>query len=937
MTQFAAVSSDTLLPLSAAPHQFTCSAADQSFFTAVGQLPSSLLHSSRDREHTELTFADVAFGMVARVADNRLRAAAQTWMLSVPDAALLVLEDCPPGRTVDVQPRPSYLDEAAAAGLHIAWQCDSAMTLAHEQATSRAAAILSTLWLKVLEMLRRLEQAHPTRSYFVKVDVDTLLMPHALLQFFNFLSSANHQTPSAPQYFGTDLPARLDLFCTTKCNTNAKRCCLFRTRPWKALQAAFNFSEEEQRGALEGGVSYAVGGAYGFNRAALRLVTRPGCVDAAVRAVVERGRLMGVAIPGAAEDEAVGLCMHLQRVRLLRCGCFYQYGPCDCYNMSSCLHLPSSTASATAPSFAEARAPLCHLPLSVHKLKRADWFWRYWKAFSRREPPMLAKLRGTGRTAQPSPHQQPRHSRVTLRGKDGDGLEGYSVGRSVSSPSEPLRRRCPAASGITRARRVGERRRPAPLSSSTTTSSIASASTSPAFSIAIATLYFPPARPSRRGARCAAHGAVCGLVPWCASARRLSAALPAAWSVATLIVDASAASRRVYNGSTAARGGSGLSSRDPVRPTCAAPPLAAPLGGACAEAALLQPAADLVDAVARHVRVRLRECTPPRSGGCLGVTWLRAVQYVQLMGGLGPSLFKWALMGLEGTFDVVLFTDSDVDLLPMRLAADAAALASVMHGDGGWASTLPALVRARTTHLIASADWSSPINAGVLLMLPSTAIYADGVRVLSAADFDNTLGFGQLGSPLKLLGNRSLAHTDGEAVLYNGQPATIDKPQWDFVGADIDQGFIVHMLMARHDVTRYARPCGGGRGKPTRLVADHYIGKWKPWTLFVNPLNVTTVPAERLCRHAEWLALHRLDEGFDEELRAPSATPAVSSSSSVLASCGRAFGVARREIEAELGRRATLPWPQCRLARCAGSTLLPQKDLGWHATGTCVL
>lgn len=165
----------------------------------------------------------------------------------------------------------------------------------------------------------------------------------------------------------------------------AKRCCFFQSAAWASLRRAYNFTPAEQRHAREASVSYATGGAYGFNRRALQLVTQPRCMSAAVAAVIARGEAIGVPVPGAGEDETVGLCMHLQRVRLIRCGCFYQYGPCNCYNFSSCFRADGAS-----------RPNVCHLPLTIHKLKKAEWFHRWWRMLSAREPSMLAAFRGGG-------------------------------------------------------------------------------------------------------------------------------------------------------------------------------------------------------------------------------------------------------------------------------------------------------------------------------------------------------------------------------------------------------------------------------------------------------------------------------------------------------------------------------------------------------------
>ena len=56
-----------------------------------------------------------------------------------------------------------------------------------------------------------------------------------------------------------------------------------------------------------------------------------------------------------------------------------------------------------------------------------------------------------------------------------------------------------------------------------------------------------------------------------------------------------------------------------------------------------------------------------------------------------------------------------------------------------WRAQLPPLLaaaRERRVGLLCQPDWSSPIHGGLLLFFPSAALYADGVRVLRAAAFD---------------------------------------------------------------------------------------------------------------------------------------------------------------------------------------------------------
>ena len=61
-----------------------------------------------------------------------------------------------------------------------------------------------------------------------------------------------------------------------------------------------------------------------------------------------------------AEDAALGVCAAMLGFRLTTCACFFPWGPCSVYNTSSCARR------------------LCERPLSIHKVKKADWFDRWW-------------------------------------------------------------------------------------------------------------------------------------------------------------------------------------------------------------------------------------------------------------------------------------------------------------------------------------------------------------------------------------------------------------------------------------------------------------------------------------------------------------------------------------------------------------------------------
>ena len=81
---------------------------------------------------------------------------------------------------------------------------------------------------------------------------------------------------------------------------------------------------------------------------------------------------MHVSLP---EDCVVGLTMHLQGVALHARGCFHFWGPCDVFNaVKDCVN------------------KLCYLPITVHKMKRVEWYASWWQFLSGREAEQLAQL-----------------------------------------------------------------------------------------------------------------------------------------------------------------------------------------------------------------------------------------------------------------------------------------------------------------------------------------------------------------------------------------------------------------------------------------------------------------------------------------------------------------------------------------------------------------
>ena len=193
------------------------------------------------------------------------------------------------------------------------------------------------------------------------------MFPRPLLRF---LSYARANSPAGtPIYFGNNRISDRSKFCGAPH-------CLLRSAAWQALTR----NQSGHRPLRTNGprawseVSYAQGGFYGFNRAALTALTRDNCMEA-VASTVDRYK-RGLQL---FEDETVGLCMHLRRVPLLTCNCFYDWGPCNIGDPTTCRADTNETR-------------LCRLPLSVHKLRELAWYDGWWTFIAGREQAGLKAL-----------------------------------------------------------------------------------------------------------------------------------------------------------------------------------------------------------------------------------------------------------------------------------------------------------------------------------------------------------------------------------------------------------------------------------------------------------------------------------------------------------------------------------------------------------------
>ena len=185
-------------------------------------------------------------------------------------------------------------------------------------------------------------------------------------------------------------------------------------------------------------------------------------------------------------------------------------------------------------------------------------------------------------------------------------------------------------------------------------------------------------------------------------------------------------------------------------------------------------------------------------------------------------------------YRAILFTDADVDFWlgsggrPPRARTRAGRML-----ERAWTTTLDRFLNS-SAELVASSDFHSPINTGVMLLRPSSATYARASAVLARRQFDRVGGFDGAGSP-----RAALAHLNGTSLWYNvAKTVALKVDDWNFVGGHACQGLFVHVFLVQprasdhpwHRPRPQARACAAGEffDEGTGACAS------KPWPEFVS-------------------------------------------------------------------------------------------------------
>lgn len=147
------------------------------------------------------------------------------------------------------------------------------------------------------------------------------------------------------------------------------------------------------------------------------------------------------------------------------------------------------------------------------------------------------------------------------------------------------------------------------------------------------------------------------------------------------------------------------------------------------------------------------------------------------------TLLKWMAVSIVDV-EFVIMTDMDMDLLIPRVWNQPLAIAA------DWLDTFERM-RARGMLLASRRDHSSPVNAGLMIVRPSSELYEEGVALLSRNSplrFNVSVGWDQVGAP-------SVAIPRNDSV-WRSKPRQrlhmLNEDKWLFVGNNIDQGMFFH-------------------------------------------------------------------------------------------------------------------------------------------------
>ena len=193
------------------------------------------------------------------------------------------------------------------------------------------------------------------------------------------------------------------------------------------------------------------------------------------------------------------------------------------------------------------------------------------------------------------------------------------------------------------------------------------------------------------------------------------------------------------------------------------------------------------------------------------------------------TLLKWQFVSEFSGARLVVVLDLDMEVNPRHVRTTVGARGRhakrLAHG---WVALLRCALRNTSVSLLSWADHSSPVNAGFMLVQPSTSLYDEGVQVLRRARYNATHGWGLIGSPFE-----AIRAEDDAWRTSPGWLEMLNRSSWaGFVHGSLDQGLFFYMFRVLHragadlsltDCASRIKDSGGGIVK-----LHHYLFGCKP-------------------------------------------------------------------------------------------------------------
>ena len=193
------------------------------------------------------------------------------------------------------------------------------------------------------------------------------------------------------------------------------------------------------------------------------------------------------------------------------------------------------------------------------------------------------------------------------------------------------------------------------------------------------------------------------------------------------------------------------------------------------------------------------------------------------------NLLKWSLWALESRYDLIFYTDVDVDPLPANLH-------SFLRVRELWRQMVPSLLHARTAvRMLATGDSMAPVHGGLFILRPSIVTYSLGLATLRRCQWNRSHGWDRIGAPRSL--RFTPRHLDGTPVTTDvgsvNHPMRSDAFRWNdwsFWYASVDQGLFWYELFLRNDVQG-----AYSRWSTAHKVTHEWGGSGKPWEMAMRP------------------------------------------------------------------------------------------------------